>query len=756
LESELAYAPYRGHLLSALFNLHKVVRHELVRDGATFSTRDTDLVASDSLDFHPTDVLEDADGSILILDTGGWYKLCCPTSQLSKPDVLGSIYRLRRTSARRVDDPRGKRLDWQTPVKQLAKFARDPRHMVRSRLWEKLSESSEGIELLSHLLHDESDARLRAEMLWALGRAGNPPWNGSGAPQKVEATLPDVKPHVRRLLGDPDETVRQSAAHLSGLVKDRDALPGLVSLLNSPSAGNRRAAAEALGRLGDSAAIPSLLAALQSGPSDPVLEHSLTYALIDIGDASPIVPALDAVVPRVRAGALMAIEAIDAKRLQPELVARWLEEPDPGLRSRASFVALKHPEWGSEFVEAFEARLARAAGLSDEGKTELVSQLARFAGRPAIVSLLGQVLVRSGEPAARELTLKAIGRANLKHTPHEWIAPLVAILEGQEESTIQLAVSALRGQTDSRDDSIVQALRSTANRADFPLALRIESLSAIGASVGSLDTASFELLRDQIDLDRPVSIRSQAVDVLAKAQLDDSQRIALAACVRQAGPLELDRLLGAFSQGIPPGAEQTLLDSIGGAPGFTSLTPEILRERLAKIAPSRKPDVETLIQSLTRNQAQRHEKMEKLLSSLGEGDLRRGQAVFHGTKAACFSCHAIGYRGGNVGPDLTRIGAIRSERDLLEAIVEPSSSFVRSYEPWIVATGSGTIHTGLIKDEGADEVVLATSADEVVRIPRGDVEELRPGTVSLMPSGFDQQLTPQDLADLIAFLKAAK
>jgi hypothetical protein len=62
----------------------------------------------------------------------------------------------------------------------------------------------------------------------------------------------------------------------------------------------------------------------------------------------------------------------------------------------------------------------------------------------------------------------------------------------------------------------------------------------------------------------------------------------------------------------------------------------------------------------------------------------------------------------------------------------------------------------LIKDEGADEVVLATSADEVVRIPRGDVEELRPGTVSLMPSGFDQQLTPQDLADLIAFLKAAK
>ena len=36
--------------------------------------------------------LEDADGSLLVVDTGGWYKICCPTSQLPKPDVLGGIY----------------------------------------------------------------------------------------------------------------------------------------------------------------------------------------------------------------------------------------------------------------------------------------------------------------------------------------------------------------------------------------------------------------------------------------------------------------------------------------------------------------------------------------------------------------------------------------------------------------------------------------------------------------------------------------
>jgi putative heme-binding domain-containing protein len=56
----------------------------------------------------------------------------------------------------------------------------------------------------------------------------------------------------------------------------------------------------------------------------------------------------------------------------------------------------------------------------------------------------------------------------------------------------------------------------------------------------------------------------------------------------------------------------------------------------------------------------------------------------------------------------------------------------------------------------SDEVVLATNATEEVRIPRGEIEEMKPGTVSIMPAGLDQQLSPQDLADLVAFLKASR
>jgi putative membrane-bound dehydrogenase-like protein len=93
---------FTGNLFCAQFNMAKVSRHVLKPKGATFETADTDFVKSDSKDFHPTDVIEDADGSLLIADTGGWYKLCCPSSVLEKKDVLGAIYRVRKVNGEKA------------------------------------------------------------------------------------------------------------------------------------------------------------------------------------------------------------------------------------------------------------------------------------------------------------------------------------------------------------------------------------------------------------------------------------------------------------------------------------------------------------------------------------------------------------------------------------------------------------------------------------------------------------------------------
>ncbi len=75
----------RGDLFSAQFNLHKVLRHRIDRSGATFTCRNEDFLVSGDPDFHPTDVLEDADGSLLVVNTGGWFRIGCPTSQVASP-----------------------------------------------------------------------------------------------------------------------------------------------------------------------------------------------------------------------------------------------------------------------------------------------------------------------------------------------------------------------------------------------------------------------------------------------------------------------------------------------------------------------------------------------------------------------------------------------------------------------------------------------------------------------------------------------
>jgi putative heme-binding domain-containing protein len=148
--------------------------------------------------------------------------------------------------------------------------------------------------------------------------------------------------------------------------------------------------------------------------------------------------------------------------------------------------------------------------------------------------------------------------------------------------------------------------------------------------------------------------------------------------------------------------------------------------------------------------------LDEVAKTLPAGDIRRGQAIFNSAKTSCLACHNIGYVGGRIGPDLTRIGGIRTQRDLLESILYPSASFVRSYESLAVRTADGRTFSGIVKKDADDELVLIEAADKEVRIARGDVEEVQPGKVSIMPAGLDKQLSPQELADLVAFLQACK
>ena len=196
------------------------------------------------------------------------------------------------------------------------------------------------------------------------------------------------------------------------------------------------------------------------------------------------------------------------------------------------------------------------------------------------------------------------------------------------------------------------------------------------------------------------------------------------------------------------------LEALSKAQGLTNLRADIL-ERVAAAYPESVRESALRLRAQDRDRDAQRQHLEKLLDSLKSGDIRAGQIVFNSSEAACSSCHAIGDEGGRVGPDLTQIGKIRNERDLLEALVFPSASFVRSYEPLVVVTAEET-YSGVPLEKSETHILLAVGADEQVHIPRAQIEEVRPGTVSVMPSGLDTQMTGQELADLVAFLKATR
>jgi hypothetical protein len=123
-----------GNLFSAQHNSRKVMRHVLQRTGSTFRTRDEDFLTSDDPDFHPSDVLEDADGSLLILDTGSWYVHHCPTGRIRKSPATGGIYRIRRANMAPPLDPWGTRISWtNASVARLTEMLADDRPAVRER-----------------------------------------------------------------------------------------------------------------------------------------------------------------------------------------------------------------------------------------------------------------------------------------------------------------------------------------------------------------------------------------------------------------------------------------------------------------------------------------------------------------------------------------------------------------------------------------------------------------------------------------------
>jgi putative heme-binding domain-containing protein len=259
-----------------------------------------------------------------------------------------------------------------------------------------------------------------------------------------------------------------------------------------------------------------------------------------------------------------------------------------------------------------------------------------------------------------------------------------------------------------------------------------------------------------IHRDQPAPVRGAAAEVLSRAGLTPASLVELAGAIRTVNPLELPKLVQAFARSVDESVGLALVRALRDPALRPSIRSEAVKPILDKYPQAVRDEADKLYAELAEVRKGEQARLEKMLAELKPGDVRRGQLVFNSSKTQCIACHKVGYVGGTIGPDLTRIGSIRAERDLLESIVFPSASFVRSYEPMRVLTTDDRTFNGIIKRDTPDEIVIVVAADKEERIARADIASISPSTVSLMPGGLDQQLSQQELADLIAFLKACK
>ncbi|HXT42134.1 MAG TPA: PVC-type heme-binding CxxCH protein [Candidatus Angelobacter sp.] len=780
-ESAVFGNDYRDNFFATTFNLHKVTRHILQPKGATYASTDSDFLVSDSVDFHPTDVLEDADGSLLVLDTGGWYKLCCPSSQLAKPDVLGAVYRVRKREGEKLEDPRGLRIAWaRMKPSELAKFLDDARPAVVKHAIESLAKKADAsLPALRRIVSSGKDtngfkdkrAKNKGEWLnryhhWREEQIAKLPYttrarqNALWALTRIESS--EARAAVRVGTDDFEEAVRLAAYDSISLHRDRAGGENVAKSLNEfMSPQEWRAAFETIGRTCTFSKLTAvgLLASFDSEAmkfgKDRVLQQSLCYALIE-ARAIEATRFLEGHAVEFGPSPLIALDQMDGSDLKASDVLPFLNASDEHLRSAANWIVGHHPDWGGTLASFFRERLANQH-LADTDLETMQHQLAQLARSSAIQDLLGESCA-TGSKESRLAALRAISQTSLKEVPASWSTGLSHALADADDAILHAATAAVRalpaGKANAPDFS--GSLLKIGRNSSRPVDLRLDALAAMRNGLKDVEPGLFEFLASNLGSAKPPEIRSTAASVVGRAELADDQLLALADALETAGPLEVSRLISAFAHTSAEAVGTKLVAALKGSKALNSLRADQLKPLLEKFPESVRKDGEALLLSLNADAAKQKAHLEELLASLPKGDIRRGQAIFNSPKTACSTCHSIGYLGGHVGPDLTKIGEVRTERDLLESIVYPSASFVRSYEPVIVVTKSNDEISGVLKKDAADEVVLATGPNTEVRVARADITEIRPGTVSVMPQGLDEQLNRQELGDLLAFLKGTK
>ncbi|HVW00354.1 MAG TPA: PVC-type heme-binding CxxCH protein, partial [Planctomycetaceae bacterium] len=551
----------------------------------------------------------------------------------------------------------------------------------------------------------------------------------------VERGERDVVPKLLELVKNPEVDaigLNPGAIHalwtLQGLgVLDGSQTQPLIVAANAlqhPSAGVRRNAVQVLPHTAETA---SLIA--QRGLLNDVDAQVRLAALLALADADPSPAAAQAVV-----------EVFGRKNLSND---RWLLDAATSAAARNDVEFLSRLAAGSSELD--KERLARV--------TIVAEHYARGFPQNSIATVVAAL--PSASPAMAEAVLTGLERG----WPKGKSLPEIAKMDEGLVKLLKSLPASARGRLislASRWGSHALAAEGTAVADAFLSQVKNENLK---------DGERVQAAGELIDFRKSDPKAADALLELISPRLSpDLSRGLIEAAGRSEAPEVANSLIAAMKQATP--AARTA--GIRALLGRTEWTPALLtalEQGEIPVGELTLDQKQSLARHPDRQIAQRSKKLlarggglpdadrQKVLDQLlplasRTGSVEAGKVVF--TKQ-CSKCHTHNGEGTKIGPDLTGM-AVHPKAELLMHIIDPSRSVEGNFRVYTVVTTDGRVMNGLLASESKTAVEIIDGEAKRHAIQRDDVEELVASTKSLMPEGFEKQLSTDDWVNLLEFL----
>jgi len=172
---------------------------------------------------------------------------------------------------------------------------------------------------------------------------------------------------------------------------------------------------------------------------------------------------------------------------------------------------------------------------------------------------------------------------------------------------------------------------------------------------------------------------------------------------------------------------------------------------LDKKAAEMKPHLAVLLSKDPKSDEERNKAMTALAGITG-GNKDNGKQVF---RRVCVACHKVYNEGANLGPDMSGVGKRLDSYKLVESIIDPNAAVDEKYLSTLVVTADGRSISGLLVSESPEEVVIFDGKEQK-KIAVSEIDERMKLKQSSMPEGLAATLSPNELLDVVEFLRSLK